>query len=202
MTMTPTSSRSLVSLHRVSAALYPANPPPTTRTRFGKSLYGTLSHGSYLCPVRSARRTTSAAAAPPPTASALLSSLFMAPPSSACRMSRSNAGTRTGVPHPAVRRSRRRPAPLPGFPVQAPLHQEVHAVEDCPEQQQQRRQLENGDVAHGLVDQEPRGDHGTEDGEDGRGPEVLVPDLVSPQHEDRDVHHHERYKEQHDRGAA
>src|SRR5215207_3585687 len=119
-----------------------------------------------------ARRSVSAATAPPPTASAPLSSLFT---------------TLSG---------------LRGFPVQAPLRQEVHAVQDHPKQQQQCRQAENGDVAHGLVDQERRGDDGTEDGEHGRGPEVLVPYLVAPQHEDGDVDHHERYEEQHDRGAA
>jgi hypothetical protein len=38
MTITPTSSRRRVIRHRFLAAVYPAKPPPRTRTRFGKSL--------------------------------------------------------------------------------------------------------------------------------------------------------------------
>src|SRR5829696_8296005 len=199
MTMTPMSSRFLVSLHRVSAALYPANPPPTTRTRFGKSLYGPLSHGSYLGPVRNARRTTSAAAAPPPTASAPFSNPFIAPSAPASHFLRS------GGAGPVSRRNGHDSNRLLGsgrLPVQAPLQQEVHAVEDDPDQQQDPRQPQDGDVVYGLVDQERRGDHGTEDGEQRRGAEVLVPDLVAAQHEDGDVDHHERYEEQDDGGAA
>src|ERR671910_592333 len=180
--MTPISSRFLASLHRVSAALYPANPPPTTRTRFGKSLYGPLSHGSYLGPVRNARRTTSAAAAPPPTASAPLSNPFIAYSAPASRLLRS------GGAGPVSRRDGHDSNRLLGsgrLPIQAPLQQEVNAVEDDPDQQQERR-----------------GDHGTEDGKHSRGAEVLVPDLVAAQHEDGDVDHHERYEEQNDGGAA
>src|SRR5215212_3521159 len=197
--MTPMSSRFLVNLHKVSAALYPANPPPTTRTRFGKSLYGLLSHGSYLGPVRNARRTISAAAAPPPTASAPLSNPFIAPSAPASRLLLS------GGAGPASRRDGHGSIRLLGLgrlPVQAPLQQEVQAVEDDSDQQQDPPQPQNGDVVYGLVDQERRGDHGTEDGKHRRGAEVLMPDLVAAQHEDGDVDHHERYEEQDDGGAA
>src|SRR5918994_1416745 len=197
--MTPISSRFLASLHRVSAALYPANPPPTTRTRFGKSLYGPLSHGSYLGPVRNARRTTSAAAAPPPTASAPLSNPFIAPSAPARRFLRSGGAGPVSLRNV---HAANRLVGSGGPRVQAPLQQEVHAVEDDPDQQRDPRQPQDGDVVYGLVDQERRGNHGTEDGEHRRSAEVLVPDLVAAQHEDGDVDHHERYEEQDDGGAA
>src|SRR5215208_660799 len=86
-------------------------------------------------------------------------------------------------------------------PVQAPLHQYVHAIEDEADPQQKAGQSEDGPVVYGGVYQEGSRDHDAEDGKHARGTEMLVIHLVAPQREHGDVHHYERQEEEHHGGG-